>query len=183
MRARIRPTLCCLFTVVLFATLSGSTQAAHRDDTWELGPFGQYVNFDNDFGVDNAAGFGGRIGYNFRGGQELELTGSYTGTEENVTGLDLDVDVTTWTGGYVFNWTPDDDVVPFATAGIGSTNTDIDVIGSQSDFTFYLGGGVRFYLDDRFSIRLDGRWMHIDTDPSTNNGVFMAGVSWILGGR
>ena len=87
----------------------------------------------------------------------------------------------TETVGYLYNWTPDDDVVPFFTGGVGSANTDIDVLGSESDFTIYLGGGTRFYLNDRVSIRLDGRWMHIDTSPSTNNGVFTAGVSWVLG--
>ena len=180
MRTTIFRMICCLL-VLAAAALPSLTRAASRNNSWELGAFGQYVNFDNDLGVDNGAGFGGRIGYNFIGGHELEFTGSYTGTEENFTGLDLDTDVTTWTVGYLYNWTPDDDVVPFFTGGIGSANTDIDVLGSESDFTIYLGGGTRFYLNDRVSIRLDGRWMHIDTSPSTNNGVFTAGVSWVLG--
>lgn len=160
--------------------------AGQLDHSWELGPFVSFNVFDNDFQVDDELGFGGRAGYNFMKGHEVELTANYVepDVDDSVRRVfgDLDVEVWTWTMGYLYNFNPKKDIVPFVTAGLGTTHVEIED-ADESDTTFYMGGGVRFFTTDRFQVRVDGRYLHIDTDPSTDNWIFTGGVSWIVGGH
>src|SRR5262245_46785686 len=90
-------------------------QGAARDNSWELGGFAGYAILDDP--LDNSFTWGGRAGYNFQGGHELEFALEFFPAEvdETIAGinLSLDVDITTMTLGYLYNWEHKGNVSPF----------------------------------------------------------------------
>lgn len=179
-RRALRTAIYGIVGLVLTAGLAGRATAGTRDGSWELGPYLGYVFFDSDAGIDDDFGFGVRAGYFFTKTHEIEFDYLTIGGEGDLGG---DVDVTTWTLGYAYNWTDNADRVPFLAFAFGSTNTDAGSV-DEDDSTFAVGGGVRFFTNDNFAVRLGGSIVRVDSDPdASNNWQFDAGVSWILGGK
>src|SRR5262249_8104934 len=152
--------------IVCLAALAAVVPAApalagQLEHSWEVGPWVSYTVFDNDFQLEDELGVGGHVGYNFPHGHELEITADRVepDVDESVRRVfgNLDVTIWTWTLGYVYNFNPKKDIVPFLTTGLGSAHVDIED-NDESDMTFHLGGGVRFFVNDRFQVRLDGRY-------------------------
>ncbi len=171
-----------LAAVVIFAASGPASAAGIKDESVELGAFLNYVLFDGDLEVDNSIGFGGRVGYNFTKEHEIEFTLNLLSTEDDA-GLDVDVDFTTWTIGYVYNWADKKEIVPFVTGAIGSTNTDVSGFGDEDDTTFVVGGGVRLMRSDAFAVRLGGSLVHVDADETSNNWTLEGGLTWFVGGK
>lgn len=178
------------FCLVAAAALVAVPAFALQDEgSWELGPFLSYTVFDEAF--DNEIGFGGRVGYNLQNGHEFEITGQHIAPDldEDVfgPGFDPDTDVWIWTIGYVYNFNRTNEITPFVTAGVGTAKLEVDLNGGddidESETTWYVGGGLRFFFTEDFQLRLDGRYTPVDTDPTLDNWQFMAGVSWNLGKR
>ena len=182
-KQKLHNVICGMAALVLMAAFAGEAAAATRQGGWELGPYLGYVFFDSDSGIEDDFGLGGRVGYFFTKNHEIEFDYLMIGGEDDF-GAGIDVDVTTWTLGYAYNWTGNKDMVPFVAFAIGSTNTDAGSFGDEDDSTFAVGGGVRFFTTDNFAVRLGGNLARVDSDPDvTNNWMFDAGVSWILGGK
>src|SRR5688500_10424913 len=62
----------------MVALLLGGTAGAQQPGTLILGGFGQYTMFDDNLGLDDAFGYGGRIGAFISPNAFLEAEGSYT---------------------------------------------------------------------------------------------------------
>ncbi len=178
---------CALLGLAVILGLTGTAGAAIKDNSWELGLSFPYVLFDDPapgVSINDALGTGVRAGWNIKKGHEIEFNYYLVSTDVDI--ISVDVDFTTWTLGYIYNWTKNDKATPFVTAGYGSTNTDVQGFGDEDDTTTYAGGGVRWHLSDKgnFNIRFDGQLLRVDSDPdATNNWLVGVGVGWIIGGK
>ena len=181
-----------LVTLVLL-TIPSLSQAAMRDRSFELGPYAFGASFDDESNIENSGGLGFRFGWAFAAAHELEFSVDFLATEDDFDGR-LDVDLTTFKVGYVFNIAPEAQIVPLLTAGIGFQNIEISedtafgtiFFDDETDGLIFGGGGVRFFLGPVFNIRLDGQAVAVFPDGEDNDtlldGVFSVGVSWVMGG-
>jgi hypothetical protein len=151
-------------------------------------------NFDNESNIENDEGLGGRFGILFTPEHELELSLDYVATHDDF-GAGLDVDLTTFKIGYVYNFAPGGAVSPLFTVGGGWQNVQVsepDLFGSSvltddTDPMAFAGFGVRFFIGSVFNIRVDGLAHAVfpngDVDDTLVDGILSAGVGWMIGRR
>ena len=164
-----------------------------RDRSFEFGPYIVGANFDDESNIENSGGLGFRFGFTFHKAHEVEFLVDFISTEDEFDGF-LDVDLTTFKTGYVFNIVPEAQIVPLVTAGLGFQNIQISeetFFGEvkfeyETDPLAYLGGGVRFFIGPVLNIRLDAQVVTVfpdgEPDDSLTDGVFSVGVGWVMGG-
>ena len=84
------------------------------------------------------------------------------------------------------------DIVPFVTVGGGGLTITGDALGSDTDYSFNFGGGVKAYLTDDWMVRVDvrdnvsNRFNDVRASGEDNNDIAhhieaLVGVSYILG--
>jgi RNA polymerase sigma factor (sigma-70 family) len=111
--------------VVAAALAAGSpVRADMRKGAVELGAYLFRANFDNDSGIEDEEGYGGRLGILFTEQHELEFSFDHLPTEDDFFGLD--VDLNTFKAGYLYNFIPDGVVSPFITVGGGLQQVEIE---------------------------------------------------------
>jgi Outer membrane protein beta-barrel domain len=152
-----------------------------REGTVEIEPFGGYLFggqfsrgstalFTSRVDVDDAATYGGRVGYNFTSLLELEFQYSYVSTDlvapngggvfgpGPVTLGSLRMDY--YLGYATFNFGRGR-VVPYFTIGAGAAYLNPKVAGvntsTDTRFTASAGGGVKIFINPHFGLRFDGR--------------------------
>jgi outer membrane protein OmpA-like peptidoglycan-associated protein/opacity protein-like surface antigen len=76
---------------------------------------------------------------------------------------DVGVDNTSLRVNVLWNLFPDAAIRPFLTAGFGAERLDADKVGDSTDLGLNAGGGARFFIGDSFGIRLEGRYIYVDT--------------------
>ncbi len=164
-----------------------------RDRSLEIGPYLFGANFDDESNIENSGGLGLRFGWAFEDAHELEFSLDFLSTEDDIDGF-LDVDLSTFKAGYVFNIAPQAQIVPLITAGLGFQNIRISEDTSfgtlefedETDPLIFAGGGIRFFLGPVFNLRLDGQVVAVypdgESDDTLVDGVFSVGASWVLGG-
>lgn len=189
MRAALVPL--ALFALFLWASPAA---AQNRAGSWELGPYVLLTDFDPATEIEDDAGFGFRVGYNFTPLHEMEFLLDGTSTEDSVVGQ-IDVDVRKFQTNYVFNFNfgRRQQVVPYFTTGLGFIVFDVNAPGAPSDdeldTLFNWGGGVRFFFGQVFNLRLDFRMIFYEggnevlNDLDFWNNEFSVGVGWVLGGK
>ncbi len=179
--------------VLVFAT-SLPPEAGMRSRSVELGPYVSYGNFDDESNIENDGGLGARLGIVFHKEHELEFSIDQIDTEDDFGGL-LNVELTTFKVGYIYNFSPGSAVVPFLTSGIGWQNIQISEdtsagaieLDDQDDPLAYAGFGLRFFVGPVFNIRGEAQAVGVfpdgDLDKALIDGVFNFGVGWVIGGR
>ena len=125
--------------------------------------------------IDDDAVYGLRYGYNFSETWGIETSLSFN--PNSVTGLaggDIDIDLSTIDINAMWHINPQSRFVPYLTAGVGYAQADLDrpiegtvdgqpvSIGDDSGFTLNAGGGAKYFVNDRFMIRLDARYRYMD---------------------
>lgn len=74
---------------------------------------------------------------------------------------------------------------PFATVGVGAERFNASGLEDRKDFGLNIGGGVRWFLTDRFGLRFDARLVSVDVggkvDGGQNNIEGMLGLMWAFG--
>jgi OOP family OmpA-OmpF porin len=171
----------------------------------EVEPFVGVMTFDNDLGLDNHVGFGGRLAYNFTDSWALEGTFDYLPNVKPDTGSEAIDDLLPETavylahGNLVYNFLLNQSrLVPFVTAGGGIANfnpDNNDNIGndSETDGEVNAGGGLKLFLTRTVALRGDARhhWIFAsepNQDPdqpnderdakTTSNWEFSGGLSF-----
>jgi opacity protein-like surface antigen len=124
---------------------------------------------DTEWNVGGSVGVG--IAENTLVKFEVMRTKVFSGTvNSSGESIDIDVNITEFTGGVEYLVEVDGPVVPFVggALGVGRLSAGIsgDVMGtpisvgiSDSEAIYNLGGGVRAYLNERVGIRPDFRWL------------------------
>jgi opacity protein-like surface antigen len=185
-----------LVPAVLFVSLAAASPALaqNRSESWEFGPYLVGNDFDSALEIEDDWGAGFRFGYNFVPMHELEFSFDETDTQDNVF-HDIDVRVGQFQVNYLFNFVFDrhQKVIPYFTAGLGAFRLEVHEPGfgsdEETDPSFNMGGGVRFFFDKKFNLRLDLRWVSFEGDNVVLNNIgftnsqFSVGVGWVLGGR
>ena len=181
-------------SVVLVFAPPPPAVAGMRDRSVEVGPYFTYGNFDNESNIENDGGLGGRLGILFNKQHELEFSIDQIDTEDNFGGQ-LDVQLTSFKLGYIYNFAPSKAVVPFLTSGLGWQNLQISQdtfdgsfeLDDQDDPLAYVGFGVRFFVGPVFNIRGEAQAVGVfpdgDLDDALIDGVFNVGIGWVIGGH
>jgi hypothetical protein len=188
---RIAP---CLFVLALVSAPGGESLAATRANSLEVGAFIPYTLFDHDWELDNSAGYGVRVGWNFAKGGEVEVSYAVMSSSmSDTSGIDADVDVTTLNVALIRNWRAGSKLVPFF-YGAGSWVTpkakgsdlppsdEFNFRNERGELGITLGGGVRYYLGDRLNVRAEAHGMLITPDSQKNLEV-LVGMGWVFGGK
>jgi peptidoglycan-associated lipoprotein len=165
---------------------------APQPGTVEIGGFGQYSFFDDDLNLDNAFGYGGRLGVFVTPIIQPEVDFSYTEADQE-TGNRSNLRVVPIAARLNFNF-------PFGARnafilGAGASRTSYPVVGSpvyrDEEDQQGVGGaynwgasglaGVRVGLGQRVALRLDAVGDYLPEPKFFNAGV-RAGLSLLLGG-
>lgn len=176
-----------LVGLVIALGLTGTASAALKDGSFEIGPYANYTMWDSTvfpggFGLDDEIGYGLWAGWHIRNGHEIEF--NYQFSSPDLDPAVAGADVATWMFGYVYNFKNMEKLMPFVRAGIGSTNTQVDAANfDEDDTTYQVGGGARWFFNDKFNLRFGADWQQIDADVTVDNIVVNVGVSWFLGGK
>ncbi len=190
-----RRLLAVAFTV--WVLLSSPAQAQNEDGSFELGAAFSYILFDDNTVLDKDFTGSVSLGYNFtkRHMGEIQFT---AGTASTDRGAALEVDYDILRIGYVYNAFPTEKRVSFFRAGAGIQSIQPEEFtGSGSisdrlkedsdDLVIYAGGGIRWFLNQRFAIRLAGSLDFVDAGEDGITGPDIQatadlGVSFLLGG-
>jgi hypothetical protein len=188
---RIAP---CLFVLALVLAPGGGSLAATRAHSVEVGAFIPYTIFDHDWEIDNSAGYGVRVGWNFAKGGEVEVSYAVMSTSmSDASGIDADVDVTSLNVALIHNWKAGSKLVPFFYGGASYVTptaegsdlpppSEFNFRNERGELGFNLGGGVRYYLGDRLNVRAEAHGVLVTPDSQMNLEV-LVGMGWIFGGK
>jgi opacity protein-like surface antigen len=162
------------------------TLSAVEPNTITVTPF-LSASFGTSDGADNSIGLGGAVGYDWtrRLGFEFEI-----GRVFDVAGdtPDLDWALTNFSGNVVYHFeTPR--VTPYATAGLGWENSDLDLdddanildldTPSSTEIAWNFGGGVKYPINERIVARADLRRFQVN-DVAPDHWRFYGGLTfWI----
>jgi len=177
---------CCAIFLGIFSMVSIATEAMGQ--SFEVTPFVGY-RFGGDFrdsvtgaglDIDDSESYGIVLGKNMSPETQLEFLYSHQTTELKSTGLfsatsltDLDIDYYHLGGSYI--WNPKRKMRPFiqASVGVAHLNPDRGGLGSETRFSFGIGGGLKYFLTKHIGLRLDGR--ALGTLLNSNSAVFCSG--------
>jgi hypothetical protein len=160
-----------VLALIVGATCSAALPArAQKRGSFEIGGFAAYVNADNSLPVDNALGFGGRLGVNAFSFLALEVdiaSASKSGSSYRPLHVWLVYDVPSTTRAGIF-------------AGIGLVRNTYTGAYKAKDSGVAGQVGVRQRLGKMLAIRLDG---HVDFMPNAANKSYLISYNgnWGLG--
>ena len=182
-KVRIR---CGAIILGMLSIVSVATESVAQN--FELTPFVGY-RFGGDFqdsvtggglDIDDSESYGIVLGMNMSPETQVEFLYSHQATKIKPTGLfsptsltDLNIDYYHLGGSYI--WNPKRKMRPFIQASIGVAhfNPDRAGLGSETRFSFGIGGGVKYFLTKHIGLRLDGR--ALGTLLNSNSAVFCSG--------
>jgi outer membrane protein len=165
--------------------------ALFGDDVTDRAISGQRPKLDDDFV------YGLRYGYNLTDQLGLEFSvGRSPNSVKNVTGGDVDLDLTTFDADAVWNFRNSTRLYPYVFAGVGYALADLDhringtvggttpvSITDDNGFTLNAGIGARYDATDKVFIRAEARYRYMDKvldhfDNSLNTVETTLGVGW-----
>ena len=177
---------CFLIIFGILSILSVSTESVAQN--FEVTPFAGY-RFGGDFedsvtgfglDIDDSESYGLILGFNMSPETQLEFLYSHQSTKIEPKGLfsptsltDLDMDYYHLGGSYI--WNPKKNLRPFIQASLGAThlNPDRAGLGSETRFSFGIGGGVKYFFTKHIGLRLDGK--ALATVLNSNSAIFCSG--------
>ena len=178
--------------VVLLACAAAPAVAARGEEgDWELGVYlGQAFLDDYEsstlgvLGPQDDALFGVRAGRFLTSRRSLEFSAQRLETELDLNAEEARLD--SFRLNYLWNFRPGEYWRPFLTIGLGLEAFDTSGMDSD-DLGFNAGGGVRWFLGDRFGLRADGRVISMEVGSPVNNGQInfeaTLGATWTFGGK
>jgi len=146
--------------------------------------------------LDDDITYGIRYGYNFSDAFGLELSaGNTSSSVTKLAGNDIDVDLTTVDIDAVWNILPGGKFVPYLVGGAGYAWANLDnpitgtangqpvSINDDGGFTANAGIGAKYFVNDRFLVRLEARYRYVDKvldnfDDSLSTVETTLGVGW-----
>lgn len=168
----------CLFALALILVVL----PAHAV-SFEITPFagvrlgGDFDDFESplikDIEIENGASFGANLAVGIGENWQIEFIYSRQSTDLVARGtlpgkreIGIDVDYIHLGGLYQFRDSLDT-IRPFFSFSLGSTQFDPEGnFGSENKFSFALGGGMKYAFNDRFGLRLQGRWVATEINDS-----------------
>jgi outer membrane beta-barrel protein len=151
---------------------------------------GQTPELDDDFT------YGFRYAFNLTPNLALEAAvGETLSSATRLAGGDIDLDLSTLDLDAVWHFNPGDRVVAYALGGVGYARANLDApitgtvngqpvsIDDDQGFTLNAGAGAKFYVNDRFLLRLEARYRYLDGvleshDDALNTVETTLGAAW-----
>lgn len=172
-----------LVTISAFSTVQAEPAT---EGSVEVGPYVGYTFLDDYAALnpDSALHYGGRFGYfitdNFSIEPSFQVLLSDTAANNRLKIYSTRFNL-------LYGFIPGGRINPFVTMGLGWEYTDIASINSSHDLGLNGGAGIRFMINDRVGIRLDGRAIYSEVtaiaDKRTYNYEGNLGVSFFFGGK
>jgi outer membrane beta-barrel protein len=148
--------------------------------------------------LDDDVTFGARYTYQFQPNWAVELSAGLTPTTvTNVTGSDIDLDLTTIDADlvYNFNLSPDGRWVGYVLGGAGYAIADLDrpiqglsggrqvSVNDDEGFTANVGVGAKYFATDHVVLKVESRYRYFDKlvdtlDDSLNGSEVTVGVGY-----
>jgi len=169
---------CALFALVLAA----QAMAEVRPGSFAITPYVGGYTFEGDQNIETGPTFGLRGGYNFTRNWGIEGVLGFTPTEQKRN--DSDVDATTYRLEGLYHFMPEKDLVPFLALGVGGITIDSEGSGvkDRTDGIITAGGGLKYFINDAFAVRGDGRYI-LDLSHTLSNWEYTVGLSFMFGGE
>lgn len=149
---------------------------------WYLNPAVGYQVFDGDRDLDasTTALFGVEKALNNNWGLEIRATYTeadhYRGNQNrDAEAAGINLDILRYYKHGNSNW------VPYSAFGIGHAEINPETGASDVYTQMNIGGGVRYLLDDNWSLRGDARYFY-GNDNETSDGIVSIGISYAFGG-
>ena len=148
--------------------------------------------------LDDSATYGVRYGFNFTRAFGLEVAvGETPSSATKLAGKDIDLDLSTIDFDAVYRFVPNSRVVPYVLAGLGYAHANLDKpitgtvngqpvsLDDDGGFTLNAGVGAKFYVNDKFALRLEARYRYLNSvldnyDDSLNTVETTLGASWVF---
>jgi outer membrane beta-barrel protein len=146
--------------------------------------------------LDDDVTYGIRYAYNFTDAWGLELSaGNTASSATKLAGRDIDLDLSTIDVDAVWHFLPGSRFSPYLVGGAGYARADLDnpILGTVSGravkvdddggFTANAGIGAKYFVNNRFMIRLEARYRYVDKvldnfDDSLSTVETTLGVGW-----
>jgi len=148
---------------------------------------GQHI-FDEDQHIENDTTIGLALGYNFTEHWGVELMYNYGQFVRNFYDEFFDDCCCCELDGHIlhmdalYHFRPDKRLVPYIAAGVGDRRLELDCGEKEDKFFLNYGGGIKYDITKKFSLRGDVR--HIfSVDDSYNNMSVTVGLTYTIGGK
>jgi outer membrane beta-barrel protein len=146
--------------------------------------------------LDDDITYGVRYSYDFSKAWGLEISaGNTSSAATGLPGRDIDLDLTTVDVDAVWNFPSASKFVPYLVGGAGYAWANLDTpiagtangqpvsINDDGGFTLNAGLGAKYYVNDRFLVRLEARYRYLDKvldnfDNSLDSVEATLGVGW-----
>lgn len=171
------------FPGLLLLAISAPGFAANVAEGYTLTPFVGGYSFDDDQNLETSPVFGLRGGYNFTERWTAELAASYVLAESELPNYP-ETDAYSYGIDALYHFNPSGTWVPFLVAGVGASNQYRPAAGQtdNSDWTYNIGGGLKYFLSDAVALRGDIRDVMLPEDSRTN-WEYSIGVTFLLGDK
>lgn len=171
------------FPGLFLLAISAPGFAANVAEGYTLTPFVGGYTFDSDQDLETSPVFGLRGGYNFTERWTAELAASYVLAESELPNYP-ETDAYSYGIDALYHFNPSGTWVPFVVAGIGAGNQQRPAPGQKDngDWTYNIGGGIKYFLSDAVALRGDIRDVMLPEDSRTN-WEYTVGVTFLLGNR
>jgi len=169
--------------VLFFLSIAGNVTGKNISGSFTLSPMiGGYI-FESSQALDDELAYGLGVGYNFNKNWGLEAVFNYieTGWEQDVNG-GADVNTTLYHIDALYHFLPDNKLVPYICAGIGSIYLDPDAGYNDMDSLLNYGGGVKYFINEVIALRGEVRHI-ISFDETQQNFIYSAGFTFSFGGE
>ncbi|MDM8514708.1 OmpA family protein [Desulfobacterales bacterium HSG16] len=166
-----------LIAFVVAAFFGTAAFAQIKPGSFNMSHLGGYYLFEGNQDRDNGPTYMGTLGYNITEKFGFEMAYNYVDTESEIRGGDDEAHMLRLDG--IYHFMPENRLVPYLSAGLGSTSLHDD--GKDYGPFFNMGGGFKYFFTDRVAFRGDIR--HILDMPHTYNNLSATlGLSFVIGG-
>jgi outer membrane beta-barrel protein len=146
--------------------------------------------------LDDDVTYGIRYAYNFTDAWGIELSaGNTASSATKLAGQDIDLNLSTIDVDAVWHFLPGSKFSPYLVGGAGYARADLDnpILGTvngqavrvddDGGFTANAGIGAKYFVNDRFMVRLEARYRYVDKvldafDDSLSTVETTLGVGW-----
>jgi outer membrane beta-barrel protein len=146
--------------------------------------------------LDDDVTYGVRYAYNFTDAWGLEFSAGNTASSvTKLAGEDIDLDLATFDFDAVWHFLPGSRFAPYLIGGAGYARANLDqpirgtvngqavTIDDDGGFTLNAGIGAKYFVNDRFMIRLEARYRYVDAvldnfEDSLSTVETTLGVGW-----
>jgi opacity protein-like surface antigen len=175
-----------LFAVFVLMVSTPALASIGEGNT-EVGVDFGLTNFDSNTSDETGLTMGVRGGYHFTDLFELEGQIASSSADDEVAGTDVDINATSLFVNGVFNFHPTQNIVPYVLVGIGTTDVEVDVAGTEFDDSAtatQAGFGSRFFFgpSKKVAVRVEVSFINEDTfDEDSTHTNILGSLTWKLG--